>query len=442
MHFVDRVFLSWYSEVSLAASLPAGATAWIFISVFLGTAGYVTTFVSQYDGAGQPHRIGAAIWQGNYFSLIATALLAVVALIAEPLFTFVGHDPEIRREEIICFQVLVLGGGGFIFSASLSAFYSGRGWTKLVMWVNVAGALLNGLLDYVWIFGKWGFPEWGIFGATLATVVAPWAMSIFYFGLLFLPHNRRDYHTLSASRFDRELFTRFIRFGLPSGLQFMIDVFAFTVFLLLVGRIGKMELAASNVAFAVNQLAFMPMVGLSMGTAVLVGRYVGAGFPEFAARSVSSAYRMTVGYMVVFSLFVVAFPEPILAAFHPSDDARAFEEIAILTTRLLWFVAAYSVLDASIIIFVSALKGAGDTAWVLGIMVVVAVTVLIVPVFVACVVFGAGIYAAWTFLSVYVCVLAVSYWLRYRTGKWKSMRVIEHAPSPAATMVEGPVVET
>ncbi|MCG3197974.1 MAG: Multidrug resistance protein NorM [bacterium] len=442
MHLVDRIFLSWYSPEAIAASVPAGAAAWTVLCLFMGTAGYVSTFVSQYEGAGRPERIGISTWQGVFFSLVAALALVLIAGIGKPLFEFAGHPEAVRRDEVVYFEILVLGGGGVVVSAALSGFYSGRGKTWVVMWVNLLGALVNGVLDWVMIFGKWGFPEWGIYGAGLATIIAPWTMTAIYLALFLLPENRRRFKTLESARFDPELFRRLLRFGFPSGLQFMVDVSAFTVFVLLIGRIGVEELAASNIAFAINHLLFMPMIGLSMGTSVLVGRYLGADKPDLSARAVSSAYRMTVAYMALFSIALVCFPTAFLEVFRPKDLEADFQAVIELGTHLLYFVAAYSTIDASNIVFISALKGAGDTRFVLWIMVFFAVTVLVGPSYVACVLLGKGIYTAWAILTLYVVVLAVAYWLRYRAGHWRSMRVIEHAPAPGATVSEGPVVET
>lgn len=442
MHVVDRIFLSWYSADALAASVPAGAGSWVFLSLFIGAAGYVSTFVSQYDGAGRPDRIGAALWQGIYFSLIASVLCALVYFIAEPLFRIAGHAPAIQENEVICFQVMVLGGGGPVFAASLSAFYSGRGRTRVVMWVNFGGAILNGILDYFWIFGYGGFPEWGLFGAAVASVLSASVMAFVYILLLLLPENRRNYQTLSAWRFDKDLFARLLRYGLPSGLQFTMDVAAFTTFVLLVGRIGRLELAASNVAFAINQLIFMPMVGLSLGTSVLVGRYLGAGTPDIAARSTWRSLWLTVAYMGTFSVAIVVWPNAFIAVFDPGESEVDFHAVLELTKRLLYFVAAYSVVDAVNIVFSSALKGAGDTRFVFLTALVVASVSLVVPVYVACVVYGAGIYTAWCFLSLWVVALAAVYLARFLGGKWRSMRVIEHFPAPAASIQEGPVIDT
>lgn len=441
MHVIDRIFLSWYSPSALAASLAAGATAFVCVSLFLGTASYVSTFVSQYDGAGRPERIGATVWQGVYFCLLAIVVMAALSLGADPLFRFVGHGHELQRQEAVYFRVMLLGGGAPILSAALSSFYSGRGRTWILAWVNLGGAALNAMLDYCWIFGKYGFPEWGILGAALATVLAEWTKVAVYFVLFLLPNNRRAYATSAAWRPDPDLFRRLLRYGVPSGVQFMVDILAFTLFVLFLGRIGQAELAASTVAFSINTLVFLPMIGMAMATSVLVGRHLGANRPDAAARTTSAAFRLATAFMATFSLILVLWPDVFLSAFAPRDSGASFEQIAAVGRNLLYFVAGYSLVDAANIVFSAALKGAGDTRYVVWMMLWMATIVLVAPVYIACVRLGQGVYTAWAIFMLYVVALALAYWLRYRAGHWRSMRVIEHIPAPGAALAEGPVVE-
>jgi MATE family multidrug resistance protein len=441
MHVIDRMFLSWYSSDALAAAMQAGSTSFLFISLFLGTAGYVSTFVSQYDGAGRRERIGAAIWQGIYFSAIATVVMAAVSLLAGPIFRSVGHPAAMVKYEIPYFRILAFGGGGTVFGAALSSFYSGRGKTWTVMWVNFTSLAVNAVLDYCWIFGKGPLPAWGIAGAAWATVTAKWMEVGIYGVLLFGGRYRREYAMAAAWRLDRDLFGRLLRYGLPTGFHFMADMVAITVFILLVGRAGAVEAAATTVAFTVNMLVFMPMVGMAIATSVLVGRYIGAGHPDRAATITWSALRIALLYTSGFAAALVAWPDVFVAVFRPREGAGDFAAIAGIARYLLYFVAAYSTLDGANIIFSAALKGAGDTRFVLWGLVVVAVVVLVGPLLGARAVFGLGFYGAWTILSVYVAVLAGVYWLRFRQGRWRSMRVIEHAPAPVAAISEGPLVE-
>ena len=108
MLFTDRLFLGWYSTEALAASTPAGLLAFTLMSFFLGVAAYTNTFVAQYTGAGAHERVGACLWQGIYFSLLAGAILAAMSMFGENIFRLAGHPPEIQYLETIYFRILML----------------------------------------------------------------------------------------------------------------------------------------------------------------------------------------------------------------------------------------------------------------------------------------------------------------------------------------------
>ena len=172
MHFVDRMYLSWYDRDALAAALPAGILSFTLGTFFLGTAGYVNTFVAQYVGAGRPKRVGASVWQGIHFSVVSGLLLMGLIPAAPWIFDGVGHEPAVQVGEVVYFQVLCIGWIPMLVMPAVSSFFSGRGDTRTVMWVNVLAASTNILLDYCLIFGSLGFPEMGIRGAAWATVLA------------------------------------------------------------------------------------------------------------------------------------------------------------------------------------------------------------------------------------------------------------------------------
>ena len=130
------------------------------------------------------------------------------------------------------------------------------------MVVGVTGSIINMCFNYLLIFGCWGLPELGVKGAAIATLIAN-IFSFLVFSFLLFSHSYEErYHILSAWRINTLLFFRLLRFGLPNGLQFFVGYMGITVFILLVGRLGTLELAATNIAFNINVLAFMPMIGL------------------------------------------------------------------------------------------------------------------------------------------------------------------------------------
>ncbi len=437
-HFVDRMFLAWYSPETIAAAMPAGMLHFSMVSIFMGTAGYLNTFVAQYYGAKRYHRIGPVLWQGVYMSLIGGLLILMTIPFAGPVFSLVGHSPLVQKSEVEYFRILCLGGGFYIASYALSGFFSGRGKTWPVMWVNVFTTVVNLVLDYALIFGHWGFPELGIKGAAIATVAAGAFSFLLFLAVLAGGNTNRTYHTLKGWRFDRELFMRLLRYGFPSGVQFFLEMAGFTGFILVVGRLGTASLAATNIAFNINTLAFMPMIGFGIAISVLVGQYLGADKPDRAQSAAYSGFHLTLAYMLAIGAAYVLVPDLFVAPFAHNADPQTFGEIYRYSVVLLRFVAVYSIFDAMNIIFCSAIKGAGDTRYVMFVTVLLSVFVLIVPVYLVIEVFEFGLMFAWVLATGYVTLLGVVFYLRFLGGKWKTMRVIEEevpvpAPKPGPT---------
>jgi MATE family multidrug resistance protein len=441
--FVDRVFLMWYDRDAMSAAMLGGILSFVFFSFFMGTATYANTFVSQYDGAKRKERIGPAVWQSIYFSLAAGVIMAAIALFARPLIVLVGHEPTIAGYELVYFKILLIGAMPGILDAALSCFLTGRGKTWTVLWVNVVKTVINAVLDYAMIFGKFGFPEWGIGGAAIATVIAHIAACVIYFVIFLLPANRKSFCT-SNYAFDKELFGRLMKFGIPSGVQFMLDILGFALFIVFIGRIDPVSFAASSMVFQINTLSFMPMIGFGIATTILVGRALGADKPHIAQKATFTAAKLTFGYMIAVAAGYWLFPDVFMIPFEAKASAQQMDAMRPIARMLLYFVSFYCIFDTGNIIFSAALKGAGDTRFVMYVSLVLNWLIMVIPSWLAITFLRgrAALYGAWAALTAYVCALAILFLLRFLAGKWKSMRVIEKAPALPSTMPGVPTVET
>jgi len=428
MLFTDRMFLGRHSVAEVAAAVPAGMAAFTCACFFHGVVGYVNTFVAQYVGAGQPRRVGAAVGQGFHLALLSGAILAVASQLAGPLCAWADHAPAVQRLEASYFTIVMAGSVFALVGNALSCFYSGRGRTGVVMVVSLVGTAVNVPLDYAWINGRWGLPEWGIEGAAWATVVSQAVSAALYALVLLRSDERQRYCVIEGLVPDRGLFLRLLRYGLPAGMSFFLEIFAFTVFILLVGRLGTAELAATNVVFSINSLAFMPMLGFHIAVTTLVGQALGRNAPDEAEEATQSAFELTFAYMVVIGALYVFWPEPLLELFRSRDsDPAEAEHLVELGVVLLRFVALYSLFDACNLVYSGALKGAGDTRFTGLVTAGMALGLFVLPTYVGLVYCGGGLYTAWTLATVYTCSIALAFRLRYRAGGWKHLRVIETA---------------
>lgn len=434
MEFTDRVFLSHYSQDAIAASMPAAMTNLVFLLFFIGVGSYVNVFIAQYDGAGSRSRVGAALWQSIYFSMFGAVVLASMAFFAEPIFRLAGHSESVFRMEVTYFRILSVGSGLALAASCVGCFFSGRGITKPNMMVNVIATAINIPLDYVLIFGVGPFPEMGIAGAGIATA-SSWGMQLaMYCWLVFTRKNDCAYAVRRARAFDRPLFLRMMRFGLPSGVNAFFDLFAVAFFIFMVGRLGRAELAASNIVFSLDTVAFLPMIGLNIAISTLVGQALGRGRPEEAVRATSSTLHIAMVWMGSMAVLFVTAPEWLLSVFRPEEmpggaDAVWFAQVEQAGVVLLRFVALYSLLSSTMLVYFGAVRGAGDTVFVMWAIMLSAILLLAVPIYVAQAFFGAGLNALWGIFTLYVVVLSVVAYLRYHRGPWKTMLVIER---PAA----------
>lgn len=437
MQFTDRLFLSHYSLDAIAASSPAGMASMTLQMTLQGICSYATVLAAQYVGARAYNRVGPAVWQGIWCAIICSMILVASCFFARPLFNLAGHAPAIRELEIQYFVVLTSGASFALLSAAVSSYFFGRGLTKPVMVANIIAACVNVPLDYALIFGRWGFPEMGIIGAGLATVAGWIAAFIILSLLVFNKKNDQNYHVLRGWRPDPEMFKRLIRFGLPSGAQFFVEFTAQTWFMFMLGALGRIELAASNIAFAINSLTFMPMLGLNMAAATLVGQCMGRKQPFQAEKAAYHALHLAFIYMVTVAILIVIFAGNLMDIFKgtDADTLRDFPLVRQTGIVLLYYVALYSLVDSVNLIFFGALKGAGDTVYMMKMIISCVVVVLIIPMLALNLTDMVSLHSLWIVFTAYIFVLAFFVTRRFRGRKWHSIRVIENQPlAPPVSM--------
>lgn len=450
MHFIDRMFLLWHSQEELAAALPAAMVSFVVVCFFLGVATYVNTFVAQYFGARRHDRIGLAVWQGVWIGLVSIPLLLATIPLAPWFFEQIGHGTNVQPLEAIYYQGLCYGQGAMVVAAAVAGFFIGRGDMRTIMLVNLFAAGLNILLDYPLIFGTWGFEERGIQGAAWATSIAQWAKVLVLFSLMLQLQYRERFGTLSGMRLDFPLMRRLLRFGAPSGVQFLVECSGITALIMVLGRLGEIELTASNLAFNVEALAFMPMLAVGIAVSTLVGQRLGEERPDLAERATWTAFQLGIAYVLCISSLYVFAPRLLLMAHAAHADPAQFEQVAALTIVLLRFVALFCLFDATNIVFVNAIKGAGDTRFVMITTVSLACSA-VAATWIATEYFGFGILGTWTIITIWIFLLGAIFFARFMQGTWRSMRVIEPAlvaeedkagdddprePSPAQTVLD------
>jgi MATE family multidrug resistance protein len=425
---LDRVLLGQSGSQALAAAMASAVMFWTMLTLFQYTANYATTFVAQYTGAGRPGQVGPVVWQALHFSLAAGAGFVALAPFAGALVALGGHPPELQALETSYLRCLCLSAPPTLVTAAVSSFFAGRGDSRTVLLINSVGLAVNGLSAYLLIFGHWGLPAWGIAGAGTATILGSTSSMLLSLALFLRRRHRAECRTAAGWRFDRDLFRRLLRYGFPNGLFTMLDALAFTVFLQVLGRLGEVELAASSVAFTLNLVCILPILGIGQAVEVLVGQRLGADRPAAAEKATWTGMRMALAFTGAVAVAYVFIPGVLAEPFRSEADPAAWAAISLRVPVLLRFVSLYALFDSANVILSFALRGAGDTRFVTRVALALPWPLMVLPTL-AALHYGWGLYWAWTFASVYIVSLALTFLVRFRQGKWRDMRIIGPDPT-------------
>lgn len=422
--FSDRTLLLWYGPPEMAASMAGGNLFWTLTCFPVGIVSMTSAIVAQYMGSGQHARVGRLIWQAIWFSLAISPVLWMLIPLARSIFVVAGQDPLLLDLETIYLQWLLVGASGVVLESALAGFFSGTERTSVVMWVNVAASILNLLLDVVLIFGYAGFPELGIVGAGIASTVSFWAKAIIYFVLMHRPSDNLRFGIAEGRCIDWAMIRRLLYFGVPAGLQYQAESGGFVVIVLQIGQVGTEALAATAMAINFNMAAFVPLIGVSIAASVLVGKHLTESGPQLAARAAISAAILGVTYSATWAAAYVLIPDTLLSLYLAGNQGEAIASSISLARVLLRYVAVYCVFDAAQIVIAGALRGAGDTWFVLFSSVIIAVTWVFVGL-IGETYTSNPLHWWWVMLSCWVMSMAVAMLGRFLHGRWRTLRMVE-----------------
>lgn len=422
MQFVDGMFLAAHSPADVAAAGSSGCMSWLLTSLIIGTVGYTTIITANMIGAKLDRKVGPAIWQGIYLAIIGGILAFIISFYSESFFKFCGHEQDLAHREGVYMQIILAGTIANSLQTAISGFFSGRGDNVRLMFAQVSGQIVNIVGDYILIFGKFGFPELGIAGAAIATVFSAFVPAVILFFMMLAPWHKRQYNTARGWRINLSLMKDLIHFGFPSGIQSFIDAALWTFFLILVGRIGTYELAATSIAFRLNSLALHPVIGIGRAEATFVGQCHGKrnhhGSLEYTGHGVVMGYI----WMSLIAMTYLIFPKEYYGLFI-SKSAEDAELIIKLGTNILRFVALYCLADSLNVTLASMLQAVGDTKYMTYVMGFMSLGLSILLFFADR--WHFGLYVIWSLATAYVISFPPFWYHRIKGGTWKNIQVVK-----------------
>ena len=419
MLFVDNVMVARLGTDALAAIGSAGLWSYILGCFILGVVGCVSTFVAQSMGRGSTTNCAHYAWQGMYVSLLAVVLALVLWPLSFLLFHLMPHTPEVTRLELIYFQVRLPGYLMMALTTALASFYQGIGRPMIPMAIAIIANLSNAGMNYLLIYGKFGFPKWGIGGAAVATVLAMVFQVAMLLGVFLSRPINAKFGSRAAWRFDPVKARELLRIGLPAGLMFFTDVFNWGIFTsFLVGYFGDVPFASHNAAMSFMHLCFMPAVGLNQGIAAIVGYYIGKKLIHRAFRRTYTAMKIAIAYMFLAGVVFAVFGGRLIETFFSKDPG-----VIALGHTLLIFSAAFQGFDAINIVAGGALRGAGDTKWIAVATFILAYFVFLPAAMLLAFTAGLGAIGAWIGATAYIVILSGFLFTRFARGQWQHIQI-------------------
>lgn len=350
---VDTLFMGHVSTTALAGVGLANTIFFFFLSFFGGITQGAQSLVAAADGAEDKERVRLAGGAGLALGLI-TGLMAfvIIALVYRPLLRWTVPDIEVIDSASRYLTIRLWGLPFTLMCWGLISGLQGLGDTRTRMWVGLVGNGLNVVLDLLLIFGWGPVPAMYETGAALATVASVILRLFLYYWRYLKLYGRPMMPSM-------EVVTSSVKIGLPNGTQRLLGVFAFTVVSLVLARVSTVHLAASQIVINIISVSFMPGWGVGEAGGILVGRYIGAGKPDTAVRTLRSSRILAVWLMGAFGL-AFALRGAWLTTLYTNDPA-----VSRLAGVLIIYAAIFQLMDALAIVHLSALRAVGDVKFTL-----------------------------------------------------------------------------
>jgi len=359
VQMTDTFMLGWYDVRVLAGEVLGGTLFFILFIAGSGFAWAVSPLVASAEGAGDTTTARRVTRMSLWISALYACATLPLLLNADTILLALGQEPELARiaDDYLSITAWAIfpALGVMVLKSHLSALER----TRVVFWVTILAVLVNGLGNYMFIFGHWGAPEMGVRGAALATVMVH---TVSLLALVVYTETATPEHELFRRfwRPDREAFGTVFRLGWPIGITTVAEVGLFAMSSLMMGWIGPLHLAAHGIAIQVASVVFMIHLGLSNTATIRAGRAIGRGDAQGLRDGALVVTALSCLAALVTIAIIVAIPGPLIGLFvDPADPDRP--RVIEIGTVLLYAAALFQLVDAAQVMALGLLRGVQDT---------------------------------------------------------------------------------
>lgn len=351
----DSIMVGQLGQTPLAAASFANGVFGIFLMFGIGLSYGITPLVAQADGERDHGKITRLLRHGVILCTVAGVLLFSVLFASTYLFPYLGQPEEVISLGTPYLLIIASSLIPLMIFQNFRQFSEGLSVTKPTMYITIIANLVNILLNYLLIYGKFGLPELGLNGAGWATFISRVLMAIGLYVFVIKYEKFQAYRSaFQFSKIKADFFRPMLKIGVPSGVQFLFEVGAFTMAAIMMGWLGTGPLAAHQIALSLVSLSYMMASGISAASTVRIGNQIGKKDGSNLQRVGNTSFLMSLIFMACCAVLFTS-----LSSFFPTLYVDEPEVISIATTLII--VAGFFQLSDGIqVVGLGALRGMSD----------------------------------------------------------------------------------
>ncbi len=351
----DSVMVGQLGTLPLAAVALGNSLFSIFMVFGIGIAYGITPLVANADGRGGRHLQSIVLHHGFWLNLVISVLLFLLIVAMGPVLRYLDQDPKVVDLALPYLNIISASIIPLLIFMSFKQFAEGLSDTRMAMIASVACNLINVGLNFLLIYGYWGFPELGINGAGWGTLISRILMMV-VMAWYVLRHRKfaRFRLGLFHTNIRRKVIKRLLGLGIPTGLQYIFEVGAFAMAAIFAGMISAVALAAHHIAINIASVSYMTVSGLGAAAGVRVGNQRGRRDPANLKMACKTIFIMTISWMAFAGLVILLFNKT-LVGFYSEDTA-----VIAIAVNMLIVVVLFQLSDGLQAVGLGALRGFQD----------------------------------------------------------------------------------
>ncbi len=361
---VDNIMVGQLGTAELAAVSLGNSFMFIAMSLGIGFSTAITPLVAEADAENNFKNGKSAFKHGLFLCTTLGIILFLMILLAKPLMYLMKQPIEVVELAIPYLDLVAFSLIPLIVFQALKQFSDGLSMTRYPMYATLIANVVNVILNYILIFGKFGFPQMGIVGAAIGTLASRCIMVMFLWVLLRKKEKSTRYVThIKIFVLESKMIKKIIELGFPSSLQMFFEVAIFTAAIWLSGILGKNPQAANQIALNLSSMTFMVAMGLSVAAMVRVGNQKGFQKFEDLRRIAISIFLLSFIIATVFALIFIVCNELLPMIYLDIDDTENLvdnTEVISIAAKLLIIAALFQISDAIQVTVLGALRGLQD----------------------------------------------------------------------------------